>query len=195
MHRQSLGSPAAAKLHGNANGAFIKEISSSSSLSPELQKKKPSNNDDEKQNKKPHKTTPSGQQHPEKFIHLIPILTLLCFFILYLNSHDPSQNGTPKKIPLFNYSILCGIFFLLKKKTFLTFSWFFLSFILVSDLAQFNGFKTLSMPIGTIHLFFYFYFLDCVCVCFFFFVIFTSSTKIGKNILFILFSCIICFLF
>lgn len=100
MHRQSLGSPAA-KLH--ANGVVIvKDTSSSSSpssSSPEQQqkkKKKPgvliSNDDeDEKQNKKPHhKTTPSG--HPEKLVHLIPLLTLLCIFILYLNSHDPSQN-------------------------------------------------------------------------------------------------------
>ncbi|XP_027082925.1 uncharacterized protein [Coffea arabica] len=102
MHRQSLGSPAA-KLH--ANGVVIvKDTSSSSSpssSSPEQQQKKKkklgvliSNDDeDEKQNKKPHhKTTPSG--HPEKLVHLIPLLTLLCIFILYLNSHDPSQNDS-----------------------------------------------------------------------------------------------------
>lgn len=97
MHRQSLGSPAA-KLH--ANGVVIVEDSSSSSpssSSPEQQQKKKlavllsNDDDDEKQNKKPHyKTTPSG--HTEKLIHLIPLLTLLCIFILYLNSHDPSQN-------------------------------------------------------------------------------------------------------
>ncbi|GKU90886.1 hypothetical protein SLEP1_g4830 [Rubroshorea leprosula] len=29
---------------------------------------------------------------PEKFIHLIPVLTLLCFLILFLSSHAPSQS-------------------------------------------------------------------------------------------------------
>ncbi|KAL0296355.1 UNVERIFIED_CONTAM: hypothetical protein Sradi_6687600 [Sesamum radiatum] len=29
---------------------------------------------------------------PHTYIHLIPILTLLCFLILYLSSHDPSPN-------------------------------------------------------------------------------------------------------
>ncbi|XP_039060414.1 uncharacterized protein LOC120204383 isoform X1 [Hibiscus syriacus] len=28
----------------------------------------------------------------ENLIHLIPVLTLLCFLILYLNSHSPSQS-------------------------------------------------------------------------------------------------------
>ncbi|KAL0446451.1 UNVERIFIED_CONTAM: hypothetical protein Slati_1773000 [Sesamum latifolium] len=29
---------------------------------------------------------------PHTYIHLIPFLTLLCFLILYLSSHDPSPN-------------------------------------------------------------------------------------------------------
>lgn len=97
MHRQSLGSPAA-KLH--ANGVIIvKESSSSPSTSPlspsllpsELQKKLPNNDEDEMSPKKSHKTTSS--RHHEKLIHLIPILTLLCILVLYLFSHNPSQNG------------------------------------------------------------------------------------------------------
>ncbi|KAL3497884.1 hypothetical protein ACH5RR_040616 [Cinchona calisaya] len=88
MHRQSLGSPAA-KLH--ANGVIIlQETSSSSSEQKKLiTKSNDDKDDDEKQKSK--KTAPSSSpHHPEKLIHLIPILTLLCIFILYLNSHDPS---------------------------------------------------------------------------------------------------------
>ncbi|KAL1568882.1 hypothetical protein AAHA92_00433 [Salvia divinorum] len=29
---------------------------------------------------------------PQSYIHLIPLLTLLCFLILYLSSHNPSLN-------------------------------------------------------------------------------------------------------
>ncbi|KAK8488614.1 hypothetical protein V6N13_139973 [Hibiscus sabdariffa] len=29
---------------------------------------------------------------PEKLIHLIPVLTLLCLLVLYINSHSPSQS-------------------------------------------------------------------------------------------------------
>ncbi|CAK9138266.1 unnamed protein product [Ilex paraguariensis] len=83
MHRQSLGSPAS-KLHING----VKE----DSLSTDEQKRKDQASsslidDDEeelKSQKKPHKS-------PERYIHFIPILTVLCFLILYLSSHDPSQ--------------------------------------------------------------------------------------------------------
>lgn len=32
-------------------------------------------------------------QKQEKLVHFIPILTLICFIILYLSSHAPSQSG------------------------------------------------------------------------------------------------------
>ncbi|XP_057479153.1 uncharacterized protein LOC130766497 [Actinidia eriantha] len=43
--------------------------------------------EDSDKSQKPHKSPPK----PEKFIHLIPILTVLCFLVFYLSSHDPSQ--------------------------------------------------------------------------------------------------------
>ncbi|KAL7111197.1 hypothetical protein ACP275_05G073100 [Erythranthe tilingii] len=41
--------------------------------------------------KKKKKNNNSSGRH-ETYIHLIPMLTLLCFLILYLSSHNPSQN-------------------------------------------------------------------------------------------------------
>nr|KJB21134.1 hypothetical protein B456_003G184400 [Gossypium raimondii] len=90
MQRQSLGSPTS-KLHSHGGeeitGAIVDDddrrkdsksrrltfSASSSSSSPLL--------------------LPSSPKS-EKLIHLIPVLTLLCFLILYLNSHSPSQSGT-----------------------------------------------------------------------------------------------------
>ncbi|TYI34369.1 hypothetical protein ES332_A03G004200v1 [Gossypium tomentosum] len=88
MQRQSLGSPTSKlHIHGGEEitGAIVDEddrrkdsksrrltfSASSSSSSPLL--------------------LPSSPKS-EKLIHLIPILTLLCFLILYLNSHSPSQS-------------------------------------------------------------------------------------------------------
>ncbi|KAE8731932.1 Detected protein of unknown function [Hibiscus syriacus] len=34
----------------------------------------------------------SSPPNSEKLIHLIPVLTLLCFLVLFLNSHSPSQS-------------------------------------------------------------------------------------------------------
>ncbi|XP_056845954.1 uncharacterized protein LOC108806901 isoform X2 [Raphanus sativus] len=34
----------------------------------------------------------STHQNGEKFVHFIPVLTLICFIILYLSSHSPSQS-------------------------------------------------------------------------------------------------------
>nr|KJB21132.1 hypothetical protein B456_003G184400 [Gossypium raimondii] len=88
MQRQSLGSPTS-KLHSHGGeeitGAIVDDddrrkdsksrrltfSASSSSSSPLL--------------------LPSSPKS-EKLIHLIPVLTLLCFLILYLNSHSPSQS-------------------------------------------------------------------------------------------------------
>ncbi|MBA0609733.1 hypothetical protein Godav_021745 [Gossypium davidsonii] len=89
MQRQSLGSPTSKlHIHGGEEitGAIVDDddrrkdsksrrltFSASSSSSPLL--------------------LPSSPKS-EKLIHLIPVLTLLCFLILYLNSHSPSQSGT-----------------------------------------------------------------------------------------------------
>ncbi|KAI7752462.1 hypothetical protein M8C21_033782 [Ambrosia artemisiifolia] len=64
MHRQSLGSPAS-KLHSHSdgNGMII--------------------SDDHRKDKLPSCST--------RLVHLIPVLTFLCFLILYLSSHDPSR--------------------------------------------------------------------------------------------------------
>ncbi|MCE5166415.1 hypothetical protein HAX54_019069 [Datura stramonium] len=103
MHRQSLGSPGS-KLH-LAHGVVIvggrddstvvtaaeshqkimmKDQASPSSLS---------NNYDEEdeQVRKSIKALNKSLSRAEKYIHLIPVLTFLCFLILYLFSHSPSD--------------------------------------------------------------------------------------------------------
>ncbi|CAI8588211.1 unnamed protein product [Vicia faba] len=71
MHRQSLGSPSS-KLH--LHGV----ITAADTLITE-------------EPPKPHRLS-SPPPTPHKFIHLIPILTLFCFFILYFFSHTPSPS-------------------------------------------------------------------------------------------------------
>ncbi|KAL3834937.1 hypothetical protein ACJIZ3_009673 [Penstemon smallii] len=84
MQRQSLGSPSTKHL--------LHESSSSSSLSTNTSLiYEP---EEKEQVKKLLKLKPKlvlTNSH-ETYIHLIPILTLLCFLILYLSSHNPSQN-------------------------------------------------------------------------------------------------------
>ncbi|XP_049362524.1 uncharacterized protein LOC125827205 [Solanum verrucosum] len=124
MHRQSLGS-SGSKLH-LAHGVVIvggsrdesavvtaaesqkimtkDQASSSSSLS---------NNYDEgeEQVRKSIKALNKSLSRAEKYIHLIPVLTFLCFFILYLFSHSPSDKdlaqfqgfeGFTKRIGMYN---------------------------------------------------------------------------------------------
>ncbi|KAI5656330.1 hypothetical protein M9H77_25123 [Catharanthus roseus] len=96
MQRQSLGSPSS-KLHTNGVILIKDDAHISSSSTIELLSPKPfpnRENDDDRdedklQKKKLQKPTPPP---PEKFIHLIPILTLFCILILYLSSHNPSQS-------------------------------------------------------------------------------------------------------
>ncbi|XP_062028000.1 uncharacterized protein LOC133743935 [Rosa rugosa] len=95
MQRQSLGSPVS-KLHQAHGGddtlihddkrskdilAF--SVSSSSSSSPDF---------DDNKATKPHRLSSPPPTTPDKVIHLIPILTVLCFLILFLFSHTPSQS-------------------------------------------------------------------------------------------------------
>ncbi|KAG5059118.1 hypothetical protein JHK87_000147 [Glycine soja] len=76
MHRQSLGSP-----------------------SPKVPKLITDEDDDAP---KPHRLSLSLSSPPptppHKFVHLIPLLTLLCFFVLYLFSHSPSPSDLAEKI-------------------------------------------------------------------------------------------------
>ncbi|KAG9131585.1 hypothetical protein Leryth_015154 [Lithospermum erythrorhizon] len=84
MQRQSLGSPASKHHHLLLSSAAIKDTTTTSPLASPCP---PQNEPDEIKNQKKllHK------RPPERFIHAIPILTMLCFLILYLSSHDPSQ--------------------------------------------------------------------------------------------------------
>jgi hypothetical protein len=94
MQRQSLGSPVS-KLHGHGGAAkddtlIVEE--------PKHRDREDNYCDDDAEHKatKPHRPSLSlsPPQRPEKFVHVIPVLTFLCFLILYLCSHTPSQSGT-----------------------------------------------------------------------------------------------------
>ncbi|CAL0314168.1 unnamed protein product [Lupinus luteus] len=71
MHRQSLGSPSS-KLHNN--GVINEEEEQEQEKMEEIPKTHPLSSP------------------PHNFLHLIPILTLLCFFLLYLFSHPLSPS-------------------------------------------------------------------------------------------------------
>ncbi|CAN1256612.1 hypothetical protein LINPERPRIM_LOCUS9378 [Linum perenne] len=101
MHRQSLGSPVS-KLHFHG-GSLPKHNDDddscilASSLPPPLL-----DYDDERlKTAKPSRrfsssasASASASPTPEKLIHLIPIVVLFCFLILYLVSHNPSQSNS-----------------------------------------------------------------------------------------------------
>ncbi|XP_022967347.1 uncharacterized protein LOC111466893 isoform X2 [Cucurbita maxima] len=97
MQRQSLGSPVS-KLHGHGAGA------KSDGLPADDQKRKkhsPSSSsiviydgqDDDKVSKSFRFSFPSpSPPRQENLVHAIPILTIICFLILYICSHTPSQS-------------------------------------------------------------------------------------------------------
>ncbi|KAK1375000.1 hypothetical protein POM88_031193 [Heracleum sosnowskyi] len=91
MHRQSLGSPNS-KLHSNgvliaANDSIELLTTDDFNLKQQLASQLVTGDDEQlRKSQKPHKS-------PEKLIHIIPILIVFCFLILYLTSHDPSQKG------------------------------------------------------------------------------------------------------
>ncbi|XP_058191382.1 uncharacterized protein LOC131308461 isoform X2 [Rhododendron vialii] len=95
MQRQSLGSPNS-KLHSTNGGTLMgaKEINLVTG-DDQRRKDQPSSpaaaDGDNDKSQKPHKSPPPK---PEKFVHVIPILTVVCFLILYLSSHDPSQKDS-----------------------------------------------------------------------------------------------------
>ncbi|XP_044465666.1 uncharacterized protein LOC123195867 [Mangifera indica] len=94
MHRQSLGSPVS-KPHIH-DGVVPKEdsrvselVSASSSLT----------DDDQSKSAKPRRfslspppSSLSSHSKSENLVHLIPLITLVCFLVLYLSSHSPSQS-------------------------------------------------------------------------------------------------------
>ena len=98
MQRQSLGSPVS-KLHSHGGG------SSKDADTPitDIDSKRIEDDDEELKTTKLHRQslsfTLSPPPKPEKFVHVIPILTLLCFLILYLCSHSPSQSGNNTLLP------------------------------------------------------------------------------------------------
>ncbi|CAL8155789.1 unnamed protein product [Prunus armeniaca] len=100
MQRQSLGGSPGSKLHQAHGGAkeqalllddapnrsnkdlLVFSTSTSSSVSA----------DDDHKASKPHRLSSPPPTAPHKSIHVIPVLTLLCFLILFLFSHSPSQS-------------------------------------------------------------------------------------------------------
>ncbi|KAK1272702.1 hypothetical protein QJS04_geneDACA012162 [Acorus gramineus] len=84
MHRQSIGSPASKHNHQQQllqiDGDVDRKRRSSSAVSG-------SGADEEEI--KAEKIARSASARAEKILHLIPLLVLLCFFVLYLRSHDP----------------------------------------------------------------------------------------------------------
>ncbi|CAK9173429.1 unnamed protein product [Ilex paraguariensis] len=87
MHRQSLGSPTSKlHIHGAKEVKFTAEEAERKDHASSALIDSNDDEDDHKLQKNSHKSPEA-----ERYIHLIPILTVLCFVILYLSSHDPSQ--------------------------------------------------------------------------------------------------------
>lgn len=157
MQRQSLGSPVSKlHIHGGGGGSSKEDLrltelhpssSSSSSTSPTVY-----DDDDESKTTKPRRfslsppplalsSSLSTHSRPEKLIHLIPLLTLFCFLVLYFSSHSPSPSGRC------TYSLVSFFIF-----------HFFVFFdvhrcVFVSDLAQFHAFQRPSNRRGTMQLY------------------------------------------
>lgn len=103
MHRQSLGSPAS-KLHSHgvlssiAGTGVIKDDINNGFTSEDLQhhrKDKIASCSagtavDKHKSQKPYQQK-STLVSSSRLVHLIPLLTFLCFLVLYLSSHDPSR--------------------------------------------------------------------------------------------------------
>ncbi|XP_009763563.1 uncharacterized protein LOC107819063 [Nicotiana tabacum] len=100
MHRQSLGSPGSKLLHphgviivgGRDDSSAVVTVAADSQkiMLMKDQAASPSLLEDE-QVRKSIKSLNKSLSRAEKYIHLIPLLTFLCFLILYLFSHIPSD--------------------------------------------------------------------------------------------------------
>ncbi|KAL7595182.1 hypothetical protein Lser_V15G27535 [Lactuca serriola] len=104
MHRQSLGSPASKLLtHGVifAGAGVIKDDISNSFITEDFQNHRKdksassssgaSDVDEEHKSQKPYQQKSILISSSTRLVHLIPLLTFLCFLVLYLSSHDPSR--------------------------------------------------------------------------------------------------------
>ncbi|KAJ4958434.1 hypothetical protein NE237_025545 [Protea cynaroides] len=87
MQRQSLGSPGT-KLHGHGVAKEEKKLEEGEQTRKSGGGTPIASIEEENKVVKPHR---SAISRPEKSIHLIPILTLFCLFVLYLCSYAPSQ--------------------------------------------------------------------------------------------------------
>ncbi|KAK2991967.1 hypothetical protein RJ640_017798 [Escallonia rubra] len=96
MQRQSLGSPSS-KLHTQAilkeDNHLITQDQKDHLPSPLAAAAAAAADGEERKSQKPHR---KSFPKPEKLVHLIPILTVLCFLVLYLSSHDPAQKDLPQ---------------------------------------------------------------------------------------------------
>ncbi|CAI0418665.1 unnamed protein product [Linum tenue] len=111
MQRQSLGSPAS-KLHfhggslpkhdDDAEGSALSPHSSllldcdDRRLKTAKSSRRLSSSASSSSSSSPLQPTPT----PEKLVHLIPVILLFCFLVLYLVSHNPSQSNSPDFIRL-----------------------------------------------------------------------------------------------
>ncbi|CAL1399492.1 unnamed protein product [Linum trigynum] len=108
MQRQSLGSPVSKlHFHGGSDDTEGCDNSGTSSLSPPPSLLLDSDDRRLKTAKLPSRrlstsasSSSSPTPTPEKLIHLIPIILLSCFLILYLVSNNPSQSNSPEFIRL-----------------------------------------------------------------------------------------------
>ncbi|XP_019190885.1 PREDICTED: uncharacterized protein LOC109185355 [Ipomoea nil] len=77
MHRQSLGSPGSKHLN-NSHGVIVEARDDGGSVAT-------FHEDEERKSLR-------RLGKAQKYVHLIPLLTVLCYLILYLSSHHPTEN-------------------------------------------------------------------------------------------------------
>ncbi|XP_057978389.1 uncharacterized protein LOC131164881 [Malania oleifera] len=90
MQRQSLGSPGSKHHHGH--GAVGLGSKDEALAVEDLKRFEGTSSLPDEEERKPQKHLRSPPSPPHKLVHLIPLLTFICFFVLYLCSHDPSRS-------------------------------------------------------------------------------------------------------
>ncbi|XP_050378913.1 uncharacterized protein LOC126796191 [Argentina anserina] len=93
MQRQSLGSPLSKlhQAHGGGDTLIHLDDKRSKDILAFSASSSATDFDDDKAIK-PHRLSSPPPVAPDKVIHVIPILTVLCFLILFLFSHTPSPS-------------------------------------------------------------------------------------------------------
>ncbi|KAK1261824.1 hypothetical protein QJS04_geneDACA008863 [Acorus gramineus] len=89
MQRQSFGTPSSKQLL-QMDGDDEKRRRSSSPIGGGVV-------EDEEEEIKAEKFDRSATARVERTVHLIPLLVLLCFLILYLRSYDPASKGEEER--------------------------------------------------------------------------------------------------